>query len=227
MQAAAESAPSRPRRLRPRPIRVLIADDHRILLDALEAVLTAQGFDVVGAAENGRRALMLAQERRPEVVVLDSAMPVMGGLDAAREILRRAPSTGVLLVTGYGEEYLVTEALRLGIRGVVIQAQGVQDLMQAIRDVREGAIYVSPCYSRSIVEALARGKRTEPGQLTAREVQVLRLIADGRTMKQAAVALAISVRTAECHRASVMDKLHIHDTASLVRYAIRQGLVVA
>ncbi len=212
---------------RERSTRVLIADDHRILLDALESVLVAQGCHVVGVAENGRRAVLLARERRPDVAVLDASMPVMGGLDAAREILRTAPRIGVLLVTGHGEDHLVYEALRLGVRGVVMKAQGVQDLVQAIHDVSNGAVYIGPCYSRAIVEGFSRGKLHEAGALTPRETQMLRLIADGKTMKQAAVHLAISVRTAECHRASVMDKLHIHDTAGLVRYAIRQGLVVA
>src|SRR6185437_16092956 len=212
---------------RERPIRVLIADDHRILLDALESVLVERGCHVVGVAENGRRAVLLARERHPDVAVLDASMPVMSGLDAAKDILHTMPALGVLLVTGYGEDRVVYEALRLGVRGVVMKAQGIQDLLQAIRDVSRGAIYISPCYSRTVLDALVRGKRPDAGSLTARETQMLRLIADGRTMKQAAVHLAISVRTAECHRASVMDKLHIHDTAGLVRYAIRQGLVVA
>jgi DNA-binding NarL/FixJ family response regulator len=212
---------------RERPIRVLIADDHRILLEALESVLVERGCHVVGVAENGRRAVLLARERHPDVAVLDASMPVMSGLDAAKDILHTMPALGILLVTGYGEDQVVYEALRLGVRGVVMKAQGIQDLLQAIRDVSCGAIYISPCYSRTVLDALARGKRPEAGSLTARETQMLRLIADGKTMKQAAVHLAISVRTAECHRASVMDKLHIHDTAGLVRYAIRQGLVVA
>src|SRR6266568_4755033 len=158
---------------RERSTRVLIADDHRILLDALESVLVAQGCHVVGVAENGRRA------------VLDASMPVMGGLDAAREILRTAPRIGVLLVTGHGEDHLVYEALRLGVRGVVMKAQGVQDLVQAIHDVSNGAVYIGPCYSRAIVEGFSRGKLHEAGALTPRETQMLRLIADGKTMKQA------------------------------------------
>lgn len=212
---------------RSRPIRVLVADDHRILLEALAAVLTANGLQVVGAAENGRRAVVLARQLRPDVAVLDVSMPVMGGFDAARQILRIAPRTGVLFLTGQAEDHVVLEGLRLGVHGFVVKAQGLADLIQAIRDVSQGAIYVSACYSRGLLKAFARGEGIGASRLSGRELQMLRLIADGTTAKQAAGAMAISVRTAECHRASLMNKLGIHDTAGLVRYAIRQGLIVA
>jgi len=207
--------------------KVLIADDERVLLNALESVLVARGYNVVGAAENGRRAVALACERRPDVAVLDTSMPVMGGLDAARQIIGAAPQVGVVLLTGGVEEWALHEALRIGVHGVVVKAQGLEDLLQAICDVSGGAIYISPLYSRTVVKAFAESKGRDHGPLTFRELQVLTLIADGKPMKQAAAALAISVRTAECHRAHIMDKLHIHDTAGLVRYAIRQGLIVA
>jgi DNA-binding NarL/FixJ family response regulator len=207
--------------------RVLIADDERVLLDALGSALVARGYIVVGAAENGRRAVALAREQRPDVAVLDSSMPVMGGLDAARQIIGAAPEVGVVLLTGGVEEWVLHEALRIGVHGFVVKTQGIEDLLQAIRDVSSGAIYISPLYSRTVVKAFAANKRRDHGPLTFRELQVLTLIADGKATKQAAAVLAISVRTAECHRAHIMDKLHIHDTAGLVRYAIRQGLIVA
>jgi DNA-binding NarL/FixJ family response regulator len=209
-----------------RSLRVLIADDDRILSESLQVVLSARGYQVVGSAENGRRAVLLARQRRPDVAVLDAAMPVMSGLDAARQILRAAPQTAVLLITGQGEDRVVHEALRMGVHGFLVKAQGLEDLLQAIRDVGHGAIYVSPFYSRRVLDAF-RNPTRDPSALTEREVQMLRLISDGKTMKQAAVAMGISVRTAECHRAHIMGKLRIHDTAGLVRYAIRQGLVVA
>jgi DNA-binding NarL/FixJ family response regulator len=208
-------------------LRVLVADDHRILLEALVSILSRCGLQVVGAAENGRRAVVLARQRRPDVVVLDVAMPVMGGLDAARQILRAAPQTAVLFLTGHAEDRIVLEGLRLGAHGFVVKAQGVADLVQAIRDVSEGAIYVSSWYSRAVLQAFARGEPAGVTRVTDRELQMLRLIADGKTAKEAAAAMAISARTAECHRASLMGKLGIHDTAGLVRYAIRQGLIVA
>jgi DNA-binding NarL/FixJ family response regulator len=208
-------------------LRVLVADDHRIFLEALVSLLSASGLQVVGAAENGRRAVVLARQRRPDVAVLDVAMPVMGGLDAARQILRAAPRTAVLFLTGHAEDRIVLEGLRLGAHGFVVKAQGVADLIQAIRDVSEGAIYVSSFYSRALLQAFARGDPAGGTRLTDRELQTLRLIAEGKTAKGAAAAMMISTRTAECHRASLMGKLGIHDTAGLVRYAIRQGLIVA
>jgi len=208
-------------------LRVLVADDHRILLDSLAGLLAARGFRVVATAENGRRAVLLARQFRPDVAVLDVSMPVMGGLDAARQILRALPQTAVLFLTGHAEDHVVLEGLRCGARGFVLKAQGIDDLMQAIRDVSQGAIYVSAVYSRSVLQAFANGAAPAGPELTPRESQVLRLIAEGKSTKQAAATMAISVRTAESHRAHLMRKLRIHDTAGLVRYAIRQGLIVA
>jgi DNA-binding NarL/FixJ family response regulator len=218
------SLPPPPRRVR---LRVLVSDDHVVILDALVALLSAHGFRVVGAAENGRRAVALARKCRPDVVLLDVAMPVMGGLEAARHILRAAPETRVLFLTGHAEDHVVLEGLRIGVRGFVVKAQGSADLFQAIRDVSAGAVYISACYSRGLLQAFARGQVSAPKSLSDRELQMLRLIAEGTTAKQAANLMAISVRTAESHRARVMHKLDIHDTAGLVRYAIRQGLVTA
>jgi DNA-binding NarL/FixJ family response regulator len=212
---------------RQRRLRIVIADDSRILLEALASFLAARGFNVVGAAENGRRAVLLARQRRPDVVLLAVTMPVMGGLDAARLILQTQPGDAVLLLTGYAEDYVVIEGLRIGVHGFVVKAQGLEDLMQAIRDVGAGAIYVSASYSRGVLHAFAQGPDAMGPQLSDRERQMLRLIAESKSTKQAAVAMAISVRTAESHRASLMGKLGIHDTAGLVRYAIRQGVIVA
>ncbi len=213
--------------IRQRRLRVLIADDHRILLEALASFLSAHGFRVVGAAENGRRAVVLARQCRPDVVILAVTMPVMGGLDAARLILQVQPKTAVLFLTGYAEDHVVIEGLRLGVHGFVVKAQGLEDLIQAIRDVGAGAIYVSALYSRGVLQAFADGPEAVGPRLSDRERQILRLIAESKSTKQAAAAMAISVRTAESHRASLMGKLDIHDTAGLVRYAIRQGVIVA
>jgi len=216
-----------PRRVaRGRRIRVLIADDHPVLLRGLAGVLELFGFAVVAEAEDGRAAVRLAIERRPDVAVLDVAMPVVNGVDAARQILNAVPETHVVLLTGVAGEGIVPEALRVGVHGFVVKGQGLEDLAQAIRDVSGGAIYVSPCYSRVLMRSCAAA--SQPAErLSPRERQVLRLIAEGKTTKQAAGLLAISVKTAECHRASVMEKLGIHETAGLVRYAIREGVVVA
>ena len=154
-------------------------------------------------------------------------MPVMGGLDAARLILQTQPRTAVLFLTAYAEDHVVIEGLRLGVHGFVVKAQGLQDLMQAIRDVGAGAIYVSASYSRGVLQAFAEGPEAVGRRLSDRERQMLRLIAESKSTKQAAAAMAISVRTAESHRSKLMGKLGIHDTAGLVRYAIRQGVIVA
>jgi len=211
----------------PRRLRVLVADDHRLLLDSLVGLLGARGLRVVAAAENGRRAVLLARQLRPDVIVLDVVMPVLSGLDAARLIRRTLPQAAIVFLTGHAEDRVVIEGLRLGARGFVMKAQGVDDLIQAIRDVSQGAIYVSSAYSRQVLQAFAQGPAATSPELTPREAQVLRLIAEGKSTKQAAAAMAISVRTAESHRAHLMQKLSIHDTAGLVRYAIRQGLIVA
>lgn len=208
-------------------LRVLIADNDRILVDALTAVLSSQGYCIVGSAGDGQRAVLLTRRRRPDVAVLDVSMPVMGGLDAARQIIAATHRTAVLLLTEYADDRVVREALRIGVRGFLAKAQGLGDLLQAIRAVGQGAIYMSSLYSQSVLSAFARNGARDSSLLTAREVQLLRLITDGKTMKQAAVVMGISARTAECHRAHIMHRLRIHDTAGLVRYAIRQGLVVA
>ncbi|HYT05175.1 MAG TPA: response regulator transcription factor [Gemmatimonadales bacterium] len=206
---------------------MLIADDHPVLLRGLSGLLKSRGFVVVAEAEDGRAAVALARERHPDVAVLDLAMPRLNGVEAAREILRALPDTRVLLLTGVAEESLVPEALRAGVQGFLVKAQGIQDLAQAIRDVSGGALYVSPCYSRAVMQACRGTNGDGDGRLSPREREVLRLIAEGKTTKQAAALLGISVKTAECHRATLMDKLGIHETAGLVRYAIREGLVVA
>ena len=210
-----------------RQLRVLIADDDRLLVDALTSVLSSEGIRTVCSAEDGRRAVELARRCRPDVAVLDASMPVIGGLDAARQILIATRQTAVLLLTENDDDGVVLEALRIGVRGLLVKAQGLIDLVQAIRDVGQGAIYISPVYSRDVLSAFARNRPHDSSLLTTRELEMLRLISDGKTMKEAAAVMAISVRTAECHRAHIMRKLRIHDTAGLVRYAIRRGLVVA
>jgi DNA-binding NarL/FixJ family response regulator len=182
---------------------------------------------VIGAAANGRRAVSLTRERQPDVAVLKASLPIVSGLSAARQMLRSAPRMGVVLVTGFGDERVAHEALRVGVRGLVLQAQGLGDLIDAVRDVSHGGIYISPCYSHGVLEAFGQRNGGHATDLTRRESEVLALIAGGKTTKQAAAELHISVRTAECHRAHLMKKLGVHDAAGLVRYAIREGLIVA
>lgn len=154
-------------------------------------------------------------------------MPLLNGLDAAVQIQRQSPSTRAILLTMYTEDQYVLEAFRGGVRGYVIKTQAAADLVQAIREVQRNALYVSPGISRTLVDAFLAKTELPADPLTPREREVLQLVAEGRTTKEIAVVLGLSVKTAETHRTRIMRKLEIHDTASLVRYAIRRGLVQA
>jgi len=206
---------------------VLIADRWQLLLELLASELLRRGYTVVGAVDNGRRAVELAAEQRPQVALVDVSMPVMGGLETARQILRVAPRTSLVLLAEYAEEGVLREALGIGVRGFLPKAAGVEELVRAVREVRKGGLYISPCYSGVVADVCGPANSRSQGHLTAREMQTLTLIAEGKTTKQAAGALTISVRTAEWYRAQLMAKLRIHDTAGLVRYAIRHGVIHA
>jgi two-component system response regulator NreC len=204
--------------------RVLLADDHLVVRQGLKILLQREGFEIVGEAADGQQAVRLARDRCPDVAVLDFAMPVLTGLDAAREILRSCPRTRVILLTMHTDSRYVHEALRVGVSGYVVKSQAAADLVRAIREVSRDMTYLSPRVSRTVVQAYL-SKSDVPDPLTPREREVLRLVAEGKTTKEIAALLGISVKTAEAHRMRVMRKLETHNTASTVRYAIRQGLV--
>ncbi len=206
--------------------RVLLADDHPVVRQGFRALLEHQGLDVVGEAADGQDAVELAQQLHPDVAVLDIAMPRMNGLDAGREIARTCPDTRVVVLTVVTDSPSVVEALRHGVRGFVTKTQAVEDLHRAILEVARGGIYVSPDASRGVLEALRAGTDGHT-PLTPRERQVLQLVAEGKATKQIAALAGISVKTVEFHRARLMNKLDIHDTAGLVRYAIRHGMITA
>jgi DNA-binding NarL/FixJ family response regulator len=204
------------------PIRVLLADDHALVRQALRRLLEQEGFQIAGEAADGQEAVRLAASSNPDVVVLDIGMPVLNGLDAARQLA--VSKTKCILLTRHDEVQYVTEALRAGVKGYVLKNQVATDLVQAIEQVERGGIYLCPDISRSVVEAyLAKDQSTD--LLTARERQVLQMVGEGKSTKDVAKMLGISGKTAESHRARLMHKLDIHETASLVRYAIRRGLV--
>lgn len=211
-----------------RPCRVALADDHAIFRQGLRALLENKGIEVTGDAADGGQALRLVQETRPDVAVLDLSMPVMSGLDVARALVGLTPKIRTILLTMHTEEAYVLEALRVGVWGYVLKSQTAADVVEAVRQVASGAIYLSPGISETVVHAYATEKKklaTDP--LSNREQQVLKLIAEGMTTKEIADMLGISNKTAESHRARVMKKLGIHETASLVRYAVRHGLIEA
>ncbi len=207
------------------PLRILLADDHVIVRQGLRALLERAGFEVVGEADNGQQAIELAGKLHPEIAVLDVAMPTLNGIDAARGIRKVSDQTKIILLTMYTQKKFVLESLRAGVRGYVIKSTAADELVEAIRTVRKGNPYLTPEVANVMVEGyLATGEPQGPC-LGDRERQVLQLVAEGKTTKEIADILDITVKTAESHRAHLMDKLQIHDTASLVRYAIREGLV--
>jgi len=207
-------------------IRILLADDHHVVREGLKALLVGHGFDVVGEARDGRDAVRQVEVLRPDIAVLDLSMPQLNGVDAAREIVRRSPTTRPLLLTIHTEDPYVISALRAGIRGYVLKTQASADLAHAIREVGLGGVYLSPGISRAVVNASLSGEEAPRDPLSPRERQVLQLVAEGKPNKRIASDLGVSVKTIESHRSRIMQKLDIHDTAGLVRYAIRQGMAM-
>lgn len=188
-------------------------------------MLAREGFAVVAEAADGREALRQSEWTHPEVVVLDLAMPGLNGIDAAREIMRVSPGTKTIILTQHAEEPYILEALRAGVHGYVLKSQAVSDMIQAIRDVHRGRLYLSPSISNIVVGAYRERGELPRDPLTPREREVLQLIAEGKSTKQVAETLGITVKTAESHRSRIMSKLQIHEKTGLVRYAIKRGLI--
>lgn len=206
-------------------IRVVLADDHVLVRQSLKSLLEREGFQVVGEASDGQEALHHVESLRPNIIVMDVSMPILNGIDAARQIHRLSPKTSTVLLTQHDEDQYISEALDAGVKGYVLKSQVASDLVRAIQQVSRGEVYLSPGVSRAVMEAYrSKSKRVE-NPLTARERQVLQLIAEGKSTKDVASLLSISVKTAESHRTRLMQKLDIHETASLVRYAVRCGIV--
>lgn len=208
--------------------RVLVADDHAVMRQGLRALLERHGFAVVAEAADGRAAVTAARELQPDVAVLDLAMPGLSGVEAGEEIIRAAPATRVIVLTALGGTDFVGPALRAGVRGFVMKLQGIEELVRAIHEVLAGGMYVSPGFSSAVLAAVhAHGGASRPPgpALSAREREVVRLVAEGHSTKQIAARLGISAKTVEFHRGRAMQKLDVHDTAGLVRFAIREGLI--
>jgi len=206
---------------------VVLADDHPLVRHGMRMLLERERFQILGEASDGLEAVGLAKRFRPDVVVLDFAMPALNGISAAREIATVSARSKMVLLTMYTEEHHVLEALRAGVRGCVSKTQAPEHLLQAIREVCAGGVYLSPSVSGTVIDAYLTKTELPDDRLTSRERQVLQLIAEGKTTKEVAVILGITVKTAESHRTKLMAKLDIHSTAVLVRYAIRRGLLRA
>jgi DNA-binding NarL/FixJ family response regulator len=209
----------------PMPLHILLADDHVIVRQGLRGLLERAGFEVVGEAGDGQEAIQLAEKLHPDVAVLDVAMPILNGIDAARGITKVSPRTKTILLTMYTEGRNVLEGLRAGVLGVVVKSKAFDELLRAIQTVCKGDAYLSPDVSNVVVGAYRTNCPEQVMPLRDRERQVLQLVAEGKTTKEIATILGISVKTAESHRSKIMERLDIHDTAGLVRYAIRQGLI--
>jgi DNA-binding NarL/FixJ family response regulator len=208
-------------------LRVLVAEDHQLVSDGIVALLKAAGHEIVGRASDGQTAVRLAETLHPDIAVLDASMPLLNGIDASRAIQRVRPDTKAIIVTVHDEDEYVLNAFRAGVRGYVLKKQAAADLLQAIKEVQAGSVYVSPGMSRALVDAVRTNTEMRSDLLTGREREVLQLVAEGKTSKEIASVLDVSVKTAETHRANIMNKLDIHETAGLVRYAIRHGMVEA
>lgn len=217
-------------------ISVLLVDDHNIVRQGLKALLSAEGdITVTAEAQTGREAVQLAAKIHPEVVVMDLAMPLLNGWEATRQILKAAPSAKVLVLSTYDSDEHVQQAIAAGAAAYLIKQTAAADLVKAIREVRKGNAYFSPPIAQRLREktyhVAGPDKPVEPAtasvELTLREAEVLQLIAEGFANKQIAAELGLSVKTVEKHRQQVMNKLDIHDTASLVRHAAAKGIIEA
>ena len=207
------------------PVEILLADDQEIVREGFRALLERHGFHVIGEASDGHEAVRLVQKLKPQVAVLDLSMPLLSGIEASRQITSISPLTKTILLTMYKEDQYILEALRAGVSGYILKTKGTKELVDAIRQVLRGITYLSPEVSRSVIEAYRGGVQPDAVPISPRERQVLQLVAEGKSSKEIASVLGISVKTASAHRTRLMSKLDIHETAGLVRLAIRLGLV--
>ena len=206
-------------------IRVVLADDHALVRQGLKSLLEREGFQIVAEASDGQEALRNVQTLEPDIAVMDITMPILNGLEAARQMSLSSPKTKTILLTQHDEEQYLAEALEAGVKGYVLKSQVASDLIQAMRQVSRGGVYLSPGVSNAVMVAYRSKSEKSRDPLTTRERQVLQLIAEGKSTRDAASVLGISVKTAESHRTRLMQKLDIHETASLVLYAVRRGIV--
>lgn len=211
-------------------IRVLIADDHKIMLAGLRSLLEKQtDFEVVGEADNGRKAVQMAQEKKPDVVVMDVSMPDLNGIEATKQIIESLPETRVIALSMHSDKRFVMGMLRAGASGYLLKDCASQELANAIVQVAGGKKYLSPEITGVVIDDFLLGDSSEEvaiaaSQLSPREREVLQLIAEGWSTKQIASHLYVSIKTIETHRRQIMKKLDLHSIADLTKYAIREGL---
>jgi len=203
-------------------IRIVVADDHSSFVDCLAIAFETTDIDLVGVADNGLEAISKVVALRPQAALLDANMPQMNGLDAAREIFHSAPTCKVILLSVRSDEGFIAEAIRAGVCGYIHKSEPFSRILEAIRKVTNGQMYLSDMLLGPLLQRHLSGGDEDP--LSTRERQVLQLVSEGYTTKDIGAMLSISPKTAESHRARIMAKLNLHDVASLVRYALRRGL---
>jgi len=210
-------------------LRILLADDHTLVRQGLRRMLEEQpAWRVVAEAGDGREAVRLAEEHNPDVAILDVAMPLLNGVEATRQIARRAPAIRILVLSMHADEAYVTQILKAGAIGYLLKDSADADLMRAVAAVAQGKSFFSPTVARLILDDYVRprGELTDRyDSLSEREREIFQLIAEGKANKEMAALLSISVSTVETHRARVMEKLDIHSAAEIVLYAVRRGVV--
>ena len=214
----------------PKPIRVLVVDDHAIVREGICSLLARRkDIEVVGEAADGKRAIDAVVQFDPDVVLMDIQMPVLNGLDATREIHKRFPSTRILVLTQHESKEYVVPLLRAGAVGYITKTARASEVIGAIRAVYDEGAYLPPRITQAVVTAVAESADfgDEPMILTEREVQVLRLVAEGLSSREIAERLSISAKTVDTHRANIMEKVGAHNVAELIKYAIRKGVVSA
>ncbi len=213
-------------------ITVLLAEDHTIVREGFRKMLELEDdLEVVGEAQDGRQAVALAKKLRPAVVLMDIAMPRLNGLEATRQVLKAVPATKVLILSAHSDDAYVKNATESGAVGFLLKQTSAQDVCRAIREVHQGKTFFSPSISRRLdrlhPQSLERNgpRNKKVVRLTSREMEVLQLIAEGKANKETATELGIGIKTVEKHRQHLMEKLDIHDTAGLTRYAIGEGII--
>jgi two-component system, NarL family, response regulator NreC len=214
-----------------RPIRILLADDHTVVRKGLRLLLESQPeFTVVADAADGREAVALAEQHRPDVAVMDIAMPVLNGIEAARQISTKAPQTAVVFLSMHADEGYVLRALKAGARAYLLKDSAEHDLINAVKAVSDGKAFFSPAISKMLVEDYMRQMQDRHVEdsfdlLTTRERELLQLLAEGKNNKEVAATLNLSPHTVETHRSNIFQKLNLHSSAELILYAIRKGVI--
>jgi DNA-binding NarL/FixJ family response regulator len=215
----------------PKKIRILLADDHNIMRRGLRLLLERQpGFEVVGEAADGRQAVEQAEATRPDIVILDIAMPNMSGIEAAQRISPLLPHAAIVILSMHSDEGYVLRALKAGAKGYILKDSAENDLIEAIRAVSAGKAFFSPEISNILVEDYVREMRRRGAEdsyelLTSREREILQMLAEGKSNKDIATLLNLSLYTVETHRRNLQDKLNLHSVAELILYAVRKGLI--